>query len=175
MRWQLIGTWLIGSLVMGTVAVLLTAGGDYRPFTPLVLLSAGGLLLLLFLVVVLFFALYVLGWRTQEVTWLGGDPRAAMLWPVLVGGGGLVGWGFAAVVTFESGYSLTAQLLLAYLGGGLPFTLVAAMLTRPVRVNLAAAMLTVIAVLTGMVMVPMPIQACVSYLQLLLGPVATAR
>jgi hypothetical protein len=154
---------------MGTIAVLLTATADRLPFSPLVMLPAGLLVLLVFLVVVLFAALFVLGWRTQEVTWLGADPRVAMLWPVLVGGGGLAGWGFAAVVTFETGFSLTAQLLLAYLCGGLPFTLVAAMLARPVRVNLVAAMVTTAAVIAGMVMMPAPIQTCVDYLRLLLA------
>ncbi len=175
MRWQLAGTWLIGSLVMGTVAVLLTTGSDYQPFTPLVLLSPGALVLLLFLVVLLFLALYVLCWRTQEATWLGTDPRVVMLWPILVGGGGLAGWGFAAAVTFNAGFPLAAQLLLAYLVGGLPFTLVAAMLVRPVVVNAAAAMVTAIAVLTGMVLIPSPIQTCLAYLQLLVGPATTGR
>jgi hypothetical protein len=98
-----------------------------------------------------------------------------MLWPILVGGGGLAGWGFAAAVTFNAGFPLAAQLLLACLVGGLPFTLVAAMLVRPVVVNAAAAMVTAIAVLTGMVLIPSPIQTCLAYLQLLVGPATTGR
>lgn len=168
---QLIGTWLIGSAVMGTVALILTADADGLPFRPLVFLSGPALLSLLILVAAMFFALFALGWRTQDASWLRSDPRAALLWPILVGGGGLVGFGFAAAVTFDAEFSLTAQLILGYVSGGLPFTLIAAMLARPVKLNLAAAMLTAIALLTGLVMMTAPIQTCVLYLQLLFGPV----
>jgi hypothetical protein len=60
-------------------------------------------------------------------------------------------------------------LLLAYFGGGLPFALVAAMLTRPVRVNGIAAALTAIAVLVGAALMDAPIQSCIRYLSLLFG------
>jgi hypothetical protein len=117
--------------------------------------------------------LFSLGWRTEDATWLPNDPRAAILWTTVVGGAGLIGWGFAAAVTFDAGFGLTAQLLLAYLGGGLPFALVAAMLTRPRVLNGVAAALTGIALLVGVVMMDAPIQTCVFYLDLLFGPVVT--
>jgi hypothetical protein len=59
-----------------------------------------------------------------------------------------------------------------HLGGGLPFALVAAMLTRPVRINGIAAALTAIAVLVGAALMDAPIQSCIRYLSLLLGAVA---
>jgi hypothetical protein len=172
MRWQLAGTWFTGSAVMGTIAVLLTAGRDDLPFRPLAILPGITLFALFVLVAALFVALFALGLRTEDATWLPNDTRAAILWTVVVGGGGLIGWGFAAAVTFDAGFDLRAQLILAYLGGGLPFALVAAMLTRPVRINGIAAALTAIAVLVGAALMDAPIQSCIRYLSLLLGAVA---
>jgi len=157
MKWQLAGTWLIGSVVTGTIAVLATAGRDRDlPFRPLALYSGSAMFTLVILVGALFLALLALGWRTEDATWLPNQPRAAILWTILVGGGGLAGWAFAAAVTFDSEFSLTAQLILAYVAGGLPFTLVAAMLLRPPKVNLAAAAVTVVALGTGWLLMTPP-------------------
>jgi hypothetical protein len=169
MRWQLPIVWLISSIVTGTIAVLLTAG-DGPPLKPIFLLSPAERLILVALVFVLAMGLFVLGWRTTKASWLRwNDPRSVVLWTILVAGGGFAGWGFAAVVTFESGFSLTTQLILAYTCGGLPFTLIAAMLARPWQLNAAAAMLTTIAVLVGLVLVPAPIPTLISYLTYMFG------
>jgi hypothetical protein len=169
MRWQLAGTWLTGSAAMGTVAVLLTAGRDGLPFRPLSILPGVTLFALFVLIAAMFVALFALGLRTEDATWLPNDTRAAILWTIVVSGGGLIGWSFAAAVTFDAGFDLPAQLLLAYLCGGLPFALVAAMLTRPVRINGIAVALTAIAVLVGAVLMDAPVQSCIRYLSLLLG------
>jgi len=73
------------------------------------------------------------------------------------------------VATFELGFSLTTQIVLAYTCGGLPFALVAGMLLRPVAVNAAATLITGFALLTGTLLVDAPLQAVVLYLQLLVG------
>lgn len=171
MRRQLAGTWVVGSVVMGTVALILTAKRvPGLPFRPLAFLSPGMLFLLVFLVALMFAALFVLAWRTQEASWLRADPRAPILWALAVGGAGLAGWGFAAVVTFEAGFDHTAQLLLAYLGGGLPFALCAGMLSRHVRVNWVAVGLTAVALAVGALLMPAPVTTCVHYLSTLFGP-----
>jgi len=175
MRWQLAGTWLIGSAVTGTIAVLATTGRGDLPFRPLALYSGSAMLTLVVLVGALFLALLALGWRTEEATWLPNQPRAAVLWTILVGGGGLAGWAFAAAVTFDSEFALTAQLILTYTGGGLPFALIAAMLAKPPKVNVAAAAIAVVALGTGWLLMTAPVQTLLFYLQLLFGPVLIAR
>ena len=153
---QLTGAWLCGSVLMGTVAwgflsseatVVPVAGSQpaacrgagtpclYPSFFQLTPL---GRLAVLALVALLFVALAVLGWRTAGASWLTGDPRARLLWVLLVGGAGLAGWSYAAVVTFAAGFGATTQLILAYTGGGLPFALVAGLLLRPWRANVVA-------------------------------------
>lgn len=170
MRWQIPLVWLISSVATGTIAVLLTTGHDVLPVKPLFLLSAGEMLTAVVLVSGLVLALFAVGWRTIEGSWLRWqDPRSVILWTILVAGGGFAGWGFAAVVTFESGFSLVAQLILAYTCGGLPFALVAAMLARPWQLNVAALMVTVIAVLIGLTLMPHPLQTLVEYLQYMVG------
>jgi hypothetical protein len=171
MRLQLAGTWLIGSAVTGTIAVLLTHDRDGLPFTPLLMLSGLELLALLLLGATLFLALFALGWRTIGASWLPDQPRAVVLWASLVGGAGLGGWAYAAGVTFAADFSLTAQLILAYTAGGFPFTLLAAMLARPPKLNIAAAALTVVAVLIGLAVMDMPLWTLIQYLNLLVAPV----
>jgi hypothetical protein len=174
MRWQLPCTWLVGSSVTGTIAILFTTDRGAQPFRSLAELFEDGVWpTLVVLVGALFLALFALAWRTRDAMWLRrDDPRSALLWPILVGGGGLVGWGFAAVVTFEADFSLATQLVLAYTCGGLPFTLVAAMLARPWRLNVVAAVLTAIAVLVGLVMLDGPVLPILNvYLSMLLAPV----
>ncbi|TDV37594.1 hypothetical protein [Actinophytocola oryzae] len=170
MRWQIPIVWVIGSVVTGTIAVLLTTGRGYLPLRPVPLLSGQEMFTLVVLVAALFIALFALGWRTVEATWLRwSDPRSVVLWALLVGGAGLGGWGFAAAVTFDAGFSLTAQLILVYTCGGLPFALVAGMLARPVVVNAAAVVITVIAVLVGLTMMDSPLQTLVMFLQFFVG------
>ena len=93
------------------------------------------------------------GWWTAGASWLTGDPRARLLWVLLVGAGGLVGWSYAAVVTFAAGFGATAQLILAYTGGGLPFALAAGLLLRPWRANVLAGAMCAGLVAAGFLMV----------------------
>jgi hypothetical protein len=155
---QLTGAWLCGSVLMGTVAwgflsaqvtaiPAATRLSRYAPcpghgapcaypsFFQLMPLARFAVLVLLTLLVV---ALAVLSRWTAGVSWLTGDARARLLWVLLVMGGGLAGWSYAAVVTYAAGFDSTTQLILAYTAGGLPFALVAALLLRPWRVNVLA-------------------------------------
>ena len=155
---QLTGAWLCGSVLMGTVAwgflsaqatfvPVVTRLSPYAPcpghgapcaypsffqLTPLARVAVLALLALLFV------ALAVLSRWTSGASWLTGDARARLLWVLVVMGGGLAGWSYAAVVTYAAGFGSTAQLILAYTAGGLPFALVAALLLRPWRVNVVA-------------------------------------
>jgi hypothetical protein len=158
--WQLAGTWSCGSLLLGTVAlVFLHAGalGSPLPIEPepvsLTILTPWQRLTVFALVAALFVALGVIGWRTAAASWLTGDTRARLLWTLVVGAGGLAGWGFAAAVTFAAQFGSATQLILAYLAGGLPFALTAAMLVRPWRVNVAAVTISVALVGAGYLMV----------------------
>jgi hypothetical protein len=172
---QLAGAWILGSALMGTVALLflnagnmvarqpsanvvipgcpLPARGFGCPSPSLFALTPVERLAVFALVSALFVSLGLLGWRTAAASWLTGDPRARLLWTVLVGTGGLVGWGYAAVVTFAAGFSPATQILLAYLAGGLPFALVAGMLLRPWRANVAALGISTGLLAAGFVMV----------------------
>lgn len=168
MRWQIPVVWLVSSVLTGTIAVILTSGHDTEPITPLPLVTGPQLAGLILLVSGLFLGLYVVGSYTIGATWLPRqDLRSVILWALLVGGAGLGGWAFAAAVTFDAGFSLTAQLILAYTCGGLPFALVAGMLLRPWQANAASVLLTVIAVLVGLTIMPHPLRTLVLYLELL--------
>jgi hypothetical protein len=158
--WQLAGSWGLGSALMGTVAVIYLRGTGSPVFYPIVaagrlpspfLLSALARLGIFLLVVALFGLLGVLGWHTAEACWLAGGGRARLLWALLVGGGGLLGWSFAAVVTFAVDWGGDVQVALAYTAGGLPFALVAAMLARPWQLNVAAVTACVLLVAAGIV------------------------
>ncbi len=160
---QLAGAWLCGSVLMGTVAWgIMSAQGTSIPVpTPVKLTGPARItvfcpgppscgppsffqlmplarLAVVALVALLFVALAVLSWWTAGASWLTGDGRARLLWVLLVGGGGLLGWSYAAVITFAAGFGFAAQLILAYTAGGLPFALVAALLLRPWRANVVA-------------------------------------
>jgi hypothetical protein len=175
---QLAGAWLCGSALMGTVAWgFLSAEGTtavlvpvpVRAFAPAGTAICPGLpscgppsffqltplarLAVLALVALLFICLALLSRWTAGASWLTGDARARLLWVLLVGAGGLAGWSYAAVVTFAAGFGSTAQLILAYLGGGLPFALVAGMLLRPWRANVAAGGVSAGLVAAGFLMV----------------------
>jgi hypothetical protein len=157
--WQLAGAWVCGSVLLGTVALvfLRTHAVSGGPLTPaavsLTLLTPLERLAVFALVAALFVALGVLSWGTAPASWLSGDTRARILWALLVGAGGLAGWGFAAAVTFAANFGSGTQLILAYLAGGLPFALTAAMLVRPWRVNVAAVALSALLVGSGYLMV----------------------
>ncbi|MPZ82847.1 MAG: hypothetical protein GEV28_21590 [Actinophytocola sp.] len=167
---QLVGTWVVGSATTGTLAVLFTLGRGgslVLPLDRLPVLSQVGVVGML---AALFAALALLGWGTVEVTWLPDTGRGQALWTVLVGGAGLVGWAFAAAATFAGRFTLPAQLVLGYVGGGLPFVLVAAMLLRPERVNAAAVGVTAVLLLVGTVIMDgRPLQVCAEMLWYVFG------
>ena len=170
---QLTGAWLCGSVLMGTVAwgflsaqvtaIPVTTGlARYAPcpghgapcaYPSFFQLSPLGRLAVLVLLALLFVALAVLSWWTAGASWLTGDARARLLWVLVVMGGGLLGWSYAAVVTYAAGFDSTTQLILAYTAGGLPFALVAALLLRPWRVNVAAGAMCAGLVTAGFLMV----------------------
>src|SRR5262245_10382870 len=99
-------TWLVGSVAVGTLAVLFTFDRDYVLVRPLDRLSPVSVLGVIGMLIALFAALGLLAWGMLDTSWLPADVRAGVLWVVVVG------------------------------GGGLPFALVAAMRLRPPRANL---------------------------------------
>jgi hypothetical protein len=160
----------MGSAVTGTLGILFTNGRGALPVKPLTLLGAEEMFTLVVLAGAFGLGLVALGWRTANATWLPKrDPRSVIVWTVAVGGVGAVGWGFAAIVTFALGFSLTTQLILCYTCGGLPFALVAGMFVRPVLVNAVSAMITSIALLIGSLLIDSPLQTVVLYLRFLVG------
>lgn len=160
------GAWACGSVFMGTAALLVlqvvhpSLPGP-SPIQPDSLVSPGILLQLtplerlggILLVLALFCALGVLSWRTAAASWLAGGTRARLLWALIVAAGGLAGWAFAAEVTFAAGFGPDTQLVLAYLAGGLPFGLTAAMLLRSWQINLAAIGAAAVLVAAGLLMI----------------------
>lgn len=172
--WRQLGlTWLVGSAITGTLAVLFTSDTRELPFRPLAFLSNQALFTLAVLLFALGVALLAIGWRTQHASWLPNGGRGVLLWTILVAGGGLGGWGFAAAVTFYAEFALTPQLVLAYTCGGLPFALVAGLLAKPKRMNMAAAFLTAVALLTGLALLDGRLSMLIIYLQMMFGPFAT--
>ncbi|HEY0450141.1 hypothetical protein [Actinophytocola sp.] len=171
---QLVGTWVVGSATTGTLAVLFTLDRGGLPVSPLDTLPVLSLLGVLGMLAALFAALGLLAWGTGEVSWLPDEVRGRVLWTVLVGVAGLAGWGYAAAATFAGGFSLPVQLVLGYVAGGLPFTLIAAMLLRPVRVDAVAVGVAVVLLLAGAVIMDgHPIQVCAGLLWALFGPTVT--
>lgn len=140
---QLAGAWVAGSVLLGTVALILTDESGLLPVRPLDTLSVGALLGVSLLGAALFLVFFVLYWHTPGASWLHDGVRPAILWSVVVGGGGLAGWAFTAGVTFAAGFPHEVQLVLAYTAGGLPFALVAAMLQKPPLINAAALSITI--------------------------------
>ena len=173
MVWQLAGAWLCGSVIMGTVAwgflssevtvvPVATPLSRYAPcpghgapcaYPSFFQLMPLGRLAVLALLALLFVALAVLSRWAAAASWLTGDTRVRLLWVLLVMGGGLAGWSYAAVVSYAAGFGSTAQLILAYTAGGLPFALVAALLLRPWRVNVVAGCMCAGLVAAGFLMV----------------------
>ncbi len=167
---QLVGTWVVGSASTGTIAVLCTLGRGPLPVRPLDSLPALSVLGLLGMLAALFAALGLLAWGTIEVTWLPRTGRAGALWVVVVGTGGMAGWGYAAATTFAGEYSLGAQLILAYVAGGLPFVLVAATLLESRQANVTALTVTALLLLLGaVIMEGVPLEACAELLWWLFG------
>lgn len=146
---QLALTWLVGSLSLGTVALLLVAGEPPGAFRTFAHLSPLGVLALLGLFGVLFSGLLATVWWTSDASWLAESVQGRVLWALVVAAAGFAGWGYAATVTFLVQWSHGVQLGLAFVGGGLPFALVAAMLQRPWRVALGAASTALVAVIAG--------------------------
>lgn len=170
---QLAGTWVVGSVTTGTLAVLFTLDRDGLAVRPVHALPVITLLGVLGMLAALFAALGLLAWGTLQATWLPVTGRAGTLWMIVVGVGGLAGWGFAAAATFAGEFPLGVQLFLAYLGGGLPFALVAAMLLKPPRANAVALGTIVVLLLIGTVIMDgEPVRACAELLWQLLGVTA---
>ena len=167
---QLLGTWVVGSATTGTIAVLFTLDRGPLPVQPLDTLPVISQLGVLGMLAALFAALGLLAWGTLEVTWLPPGRRAGALWVVVVGAGGLAGWGYAAAATFAGDYSLTAQLVLAYLAGGVPFVLIAALLleSRQANVN-ALVVISILLVVGAVIMDGDPLETCAEMLWWLLG------
>lgn len=173
---QLMWTWLVGSVSVGTLAVLFTFDRGTLAIRPLSQLAPISLLGVLGMLIALFTALGLLAWGTPAATWLPDHARGGALWVVVVGVGGLTGCGFAAAATFAGDFSLAAQLILGYLGGGLPFALMAAVLLKPPRANAAALGIIVLLLLIGVVIMEgQPVTACAELLWQLLGPPVTVR
>lgn len=174
---QVAAAWACGSVFMGTVALLFLASEKVGVAQPLsgrsTFISCPGPIIfgqcsggtspfdltpverlgVFALVAALFVALGVLVWHTAVATWLASDTRSRLLWVAVVGLGGLAGWSFAALITFDIGFGSTTQLILAYTCGGLPFGLVAGMLLRPWRANVAALAVSAGLVAAGLLMV----------------------
>jgi hypothetical protein len=167
---QLGYAWIAGSVIMGTVAVIFLAFPPTPVATPLLpnypVQSAGtalieplaglptpALVAVLALVAALFAVLAALAWRTSGISLLPASARGRIGWALLVGGLGLAAWIFAATVTFGAGFGTTAQLVLAYAGGGLPFALVAAILQRSWKVSVVALCLAAALVAAGFILV----------------------
>lgn len=150
---QLAWTWLTASLTMGTVAVLLVggswAGVGMGGFRTLIELSGLERLALTGLFGLLLAGLLAIAWRSADASWLTDSPRGRVLWALIVAAVGFAGWGYAATVTFVAGWTSGVQIALAYVGGGLPFALVAAMLLRPLRVNIGAGVAAVVLMSAG--------------------------
>jgi hypothetical protein len=173
---QLVGTWVVGSATTGTLAVLFTLDRGFLPVQPLGAMPLISVLGVIGMLAALFAALGLLAWGTVEVTWLPPTGRGRTLWVLAVGVAGLAGWGYAAAATFAGEFSLTAQLVLGYGAGGLPFALVAAMLLAPVRVNAAAVGITVVLLVVGaVVMNGEPLRVCAELLYRVIGPSLTVR
>lgn len=167
---QLSGTWVVGSATTGTIAVLCTIDRGPLPVQPLDTLPVISQLGVLGMLAALFAALGLLAWGTLEVTWLPPKRRAGALWVLVVGVGGLAGWGYAAAATFAGEYSLAAQLILAYAAGGAPFVLIAAMLLESRQANANALVLTSILLVIGAVIMDgAPLETCAEMLWWLLG------
>jgi hypothetical protein len=171
---QLVGTWVVGSVTTGTLAVLFTLDRGRLPVQSVDTLPLLSLLGVLGMLVALVAALGLLAWVTMEVTWLPVTWRGRTMWVIVVGAGGLAGCLFAAAATFAGEYSLGAQLVLAYVGGGLPFALVAAMLLGPPRTNAAPLAGAVVLLVIGTVIMDgAPLQACTELLWRLMGSSVT--
>lgn len=167
---QLVGTWVVGSATTGTLAVLFTLDRGRLPVQPLDDLPTLSLLGVLGMLAALFAALGLLAWGTLEVTWLPRTGRAGVLWVVVVGAGGLAGWGYAAAATFAGEYPLGVQLIMAYVLGGLPFVLAATLLLGSRRANVSALVITVVLLVVGaLIMDGAPLQRCAELLWWLLG------
>jgi hypothetical protein len=175
--WQLGLTWIIGSVVVGTLAVIFTSDPPARmPFHSVASLPGGRTLAMLVLLAVLFVGFVVLVHQTRFATWVGRGPRGHLLWAVVVCVAGTAGAGYAATGTFLLEYAHGTQILLGYLFGGLSYALVAAMLARPRGLNVAAVVVAGVLVVVGLVLTDEGpyganlVQATLEYLTYLISP-----
>jgi hypothetical protein len=198
---QVIFTWAAGSVTMGSVAALflgLRPGPGLGPATPgaQTIFGTGGLppqgidgispltglpvlaiMAVFLLLFALFVALLVIAWDTSAASWVPANGHGWFWWAALTWTLGLAGWFFAATVTFAAGFGPGWQMVLGYLGGGLPFALMAALLQSSWRVNLAAAGVSAVLVMLGFFLVsarasydPDALTLALTYLRYLLGP-----
>lgn len=167
---QLLGVWVIGSVLTGTLAVLLTIHRGPRRLQPLADLSTLSLAGVIGVLVALVAALGLLAWGTPGTTWLPDTARGRALWVVLVAAAGLAGWSYAAAATFVVDLPLDVQLMLAFTVGGLPFTVVATVLLRPVAASGAGLVLAVALLVTGFAVAPETLREGVRLLVVLTAP-----
>lgn len=166
-------TWAVGSVTMGTVAAIFLSvpvlspyqpyplyPGGHQPFLPdtsLIKPMAGlpfaARAAVLALGLTLLAGLAGIAWFTRWESLLPDNARGRTWWFVLTGGLGLAAWFYAATVTFGAQFPADLQLVLGYLGGGLPFALVAAMLDPSWRVSLAAAAGSLLLIVAGFLVV----------------------
>jgi hypothetical protein len=144
---------------MGTVAALFLllrpahVGPGIENVEPFGLLPAADRAGIVLLVLNLLVVLGAIARQTPGASWLTVDARGCAFW---AGGSwllGLMAWFFAASVTFGANFGAGWQVALAYLGGGLPFALVAGLLQNSWLVNLAAAGLSVWLLAAGFILV----------------------
>jgi hypothetical protein len=179
---QLVLTWFAASMLMGTVAEIFLllrpaqGGPGIGAVEPLAGLPVPARVLAVLLVLQLLVLMAAIAWDTSEAFWLPRDARGCGWWAALTWALGLLAWFFAASVTFGANFSPPWQVALAYLGGGLPFALVAALLQRSPAANLAAAGLSGWLVIVGFILVaahsagdPNALSLSFSYLRYMFG------
>lgn len=151
---QLLGVWAAGSLTMGTVALIFvqdsTSSGALRPLIDL----ESQAFLVLMLVAALLAALAMLSRRAGS--WLTEHGRGRALWTAVVLVGGLAGWGYAATVVLTLQWAPSLLVVLGYVGGGLPFATVAAVLARSKRLAGYALGAALVLLVVGAVLVMEP-------------------
>jgi hypothetical protein len=156
---QVVLAWFAGSMIMGTVAVLFLllrrpdAGPGIETVEPLGRLPVLDRMVIIVLVLDLLVVLAAIASETLAASWMPAGARSCVVWAVLTWLFGLIAWFFAASVTFGANFGPGWQVVLAYLGSGLPFALVAGLLQSSWLVNLAAAGLSLWLVAAGFILV----------------------
>jgi hypothetical protein len=139
---QLVGVWVLGSLVLplavGLLLVLAYAGGGGAVVVGAVVALVG---CVAYLGVVIA--------ATREASFLGAGVGGRSVWVGLVSGLGTAGWVLGWAITDAAGFDVAGRPFLIALTGGLPFVLVAGLLVRGWRVNAVALALTLVLVVGG--------------------------